>query len=102
MPVEGEYRGSDGFLELFGDPPIIISVERAYGNCPTTQSANDRIQYKTAHLAPLATANLSSFGLQRTYVAARLIRSKTSVGFQIRAFPCCISGTWVHTYAFRS
>jgi hypothetical protein len=34
-----------------------------------------------ADLAPLPTANLSSFGLHLTQVAARLILSKTSAGF---------------------
>lgn len=56
---------------------------------------------RSTHRAPLATANLSSFGLHRTCVAARLIRSKTSVGFQIIR-PVCGSGLCCHTYAFRS
>ena len=34
-----------------------------------------------ADLAPLPTANLSSFGLHLTQVAARLILSKTNAGF---------------------
>ena len=42
-------------------------------------------------LAPLATANLSSFGLHRTNVAARLTRSSTSVGFHA-IFPVSGSG----------
>ena len=53
------------------------------------------------HRAPLATANLSSSGLQRTNVAARLMRSMTSVGFQT-VRPVCGSGDCCHTYALRS
>ena len=53
------------------------------------------------HRAPLATANLSSSGLQRTNVAARLMRSMTSVGFQT-VRPVCGSGVCCHTYALRS
>ena len=51
--------------------------------------------------APLATANLSSLGLQRTCVAARLMRNRTRVGFQIIR-PVCGSGLCCHTYALRS
>jgi hypothetical protein len=32
MPVDGEYGGSDRFLEESGDPPVVIGVERAYSN----------------------------------------------------------------------
>lgn len=35
----------------------------------------------SSHLAPLATANLFSRGLQRTKVAARLMFNSTKVGF---------------------
>lgn len=52
-------------------------------------------------LAPLATANLSSFGLHRTKVAALFIRSSTSVGFHT-ILPVGGSGDWDHTYALRS
>jgi hypothetical protein len=48
-----------------------------------------------ANLAPLPTANLSSFGLHLTQVAARLILSKTSAGFH----PFSVG---VQTYAFLS
>jgi hypothetical protein len=48
-----------------------------------------------AYLAPLPTANLSSFGLHLTQVAARLILSKTSAGFH----PFSVG---VQTYAFLS
>ena len=45
--------------------------------------------------APELTANLSSDGDHRTDVAARLIRSRTKVGFQPE-------GDGSHTYAFLS
>ena len=83
VPVDRKNGRSDWFLELLRNPPIIVFVKRANGNCPKQSwmkliSDND----ERAHLAPLATANLSSNGLQRTKVAARLIRNRTRVGFQ--------------------
>lgn len=51
---------------------------------------------RATHLAPEATANLSSVGLHLTLVAARLIPRMTSVGFQM---PCSFRA---QTYAFLS
>lgn len=56
---------------------------------------------RDADRSPLATANLSSLGLQRTNVAARLMRRRTRVGFQTRR-PVSGSCTSVQTYALRS
>jgi hypothetical protein len=53
-------------------------------------------------LAPLATANLFSKGLQRTCVAARLILRTTRVGFQIVCDGLAGLLSLVHTYALRS
>lgn len=47
--------------------------------------------------APDATANLSSLGDHRTNVAARLILSKTKVGFHL-----FVAASSFHTYALRS
>jgi hypothetical protein len=62
-------------------------------------SSNEQIQMD---LAPLATANLFSKGLQRTCVAARLILRTTRVGFQIVWDGLAGLLSLVHTYALRS
>jgi hypothetical protein len=45
------------------------------------QSACEHSELHSAYLAPLPTANLSSFGLHLTQVAALLILNKTRAGF---------------------
>lgn len=86
--VRREKRNApNGLFELFGNPPVVLFIERADCN-GTIQESGVSLRFKNingTYRAPLATANLSSFGLHRTKVAARLIRSKTNVGFQVIA-----------------
>jgi hypothetical protein len=93
-----------GFLSCFATHQLLSASNEQtaialldIGNSLTHTHIFQRRRVKpTTHLAPLATANLSSNGLQRTYVAARLMRSKTSVGFQTMR-PVSGSGACCHT-----
>lgn len=62
----------------------------------THQSFSDSKQQTEMRRAPDPTANLFSLGDHFTHEAARLIRSKTNVGFHFLSSPC------VQTYALRS
>ena len=100
VPIDRKNCRTDWLLELLRDPPIVVWVERANGDGPLikgswVKSVSDK-RVGNTHLAPLATANLSSNGLQRTKVAARLMRNRTRVGFQT-VCPVRGSGACCHT-----
>ena len=87
VPVDRKDGRTDWLLELLRDPPIVVRVKGANSDRPLikgcwVKSISDK-KVESTYLAPLATANLSSNGLQRTKVAARLIRNRTRVGFQM-------------------
>lgn len=103
MPVDREHGGADRLLELLRHPPVVVRIKGTnrdrpgrLGNDVITGVFKNDDSAPHTHLAPLATANLSSKGLQRTKVAARLMRSKTSVGFQTGR-PVSGSGACCHT-----
>jgi hypothetical protein len=126
VPVDGEDGGAYGLLEVLGDPPVVLLVERADGDDPVKlKERKEAMKSETekgvsvlssswlrvdphpitshypsslsvfelrqeskreeseTNLAPEATANLSSLGLHLTIVAARLILSRTRVGFHL-------------------
>ena len=82
---------------LLGCQSIDVTVDRR-GRLmclATHQSLSSSKEHTEMMRALLATANLSSRGLQRTAVAPRCSRSSTRVGFHV-------APDNVHTYAFRS
>jgi len=104
VPVDREDGGADRLLELLRDPPVVVWIKRTNRDSPVDQGRLNTHVHRAipflitegTDLAPLATANLSSNGLQRTKVAARLTRSNTSVGFQMTR-PVSGSGACCHT-----
>jgi hypothetical protein len=74
-----------GFLRSFETHQLLSSSnEQIAIALTTTDHVNPDNAYERhdwTYLAPLATANLFSSGLQRTKVAARLIFNNTNVGF---------------------
>ena len=86
-----------GFLRSFDTHQLLSSSKEqiAIALAMTGQRQLD-YDYEGQYLAPLATANLFSNGLQRTKVAARLMFSKTKVGFHSN-WPVWGSEVWDHT-----
>lgn len=78
---------------LFGCQSMDKTVDlNGFLRCLETHQLFSSSKEQTAIvLAPLPTANLSSFGLHLTQVAARLIRRRTRAGFQVPV------SSWVQT-----
>ena len=80
MPIDGKDSRSDGLLEVLGDPPVVLGIERADGDDSGREGGREgerelnadgqlcfallprlRLDEKVfTHRAPEATANLSS------------------------------------------
>lgn len=56
MPIHGQDRGSDGFLEVFGNPPVTLFIERTHSDRSEYALARGRRYYYAMH-TPRTTGN---------------------------------------------